>query len=63
MTSSHRSLGFLALTALTAPGALLSQDAGTRDRSGFVSIFDGRTLDRWDGDPMFWRVENGMIVA
>ncbi len=27
----------------------------------FVSIFDGKTLNGWDGDPAFWRVENGVI--
>jgi len=33
------------------------------DHSGFVSIFDGKTLDKWDGDPAFWRVEGGAIVG
>src|SRR4051812_33187730 len=27
------------------------------DNSGFVPIFDGKTLKGWDGDPNFWRVE------
>ena len=30
---------------------------------GFVSLFDGKTLHGWDGDPRVWRVENGAIVA
>jgi Domain of Unknown Function (DUF1080) len=30
---------------------------------GFVSIFDGKTLRGWDGDPAFWRVEEGAIVG
>jgi hypothetical protein len=33
------------------------------DDTGFVSIFDGKTLKDWDGDPQFWRVENGEIVG
>src|SRR5262245_505460 len=33
------------------------------DESGFVSIFDGRSLDGWEGDPRFWRVENGTLVG
>jgi hypothetical protein len=33
------------------------------DDAGFVPIFDGRTLAGWDGDPRFWRVENGEIVG
>ena len=31
--------------------------------TGFQSMFDGRTLSGWDGDPDFWRVENGEIVG
>ena len=31
--------------------------------TGFQSIFDGRTLNGWDGDTDFWRVENGEIVG
>ncbi len=31
--------------------------------SGFTAIFNGKTLEGWDGDPEFWRVENGAIVG
>ena len=30
---------------------------------GFVTIFDGKTLNGWDGDTKYWRVENGNIVG
>jgi hypothetical protein len=33
------------------------------DRTGFQSIFDGRSLGQWDGDPAFWRVEGGALVG
>lgn len=33
------------------------------DHAGFESIFDGKTLNGWDGDPQYWRVENGTIVG
>lgn len=33
------------------------------DHSGFVSIFDGKTLDGWDGAKEIWRVEDGAIVG
>jgi len=33
------------------------------DHEGYVSLFDGRTLRGWDGNPKFWRVENGAIVG
>lgn len=29
---------------------------------GFVPIFDG-TLKDWDGDPVYWRVENGTLIG
>ena len=33
------------------------------DEPGFNAIFDGNTLDGWDGDPRYWRVENGALVG
>ncbi|MGB5371845.1 MAG: DUF1080 domain-containing protein [Flavobacteriaceae bacterium] len=30
---------------------------------GFVPIFDGKTLEGWQGDPQYWRVENGNLVG
>jgi hypothetical protein len=33
------------------------------DETGFVPIFDGKTLDGWEGDPTYWRVENGCLVG
>ena len=33
------------------------------DHTGWISMFDGKTLDGWDGDKNYWRVENGAIVA
>jgi hypothetical protein len=35
----------------------------TTDDSGFEKIFDGKTLDGWEGDPKYWRVENGAMVG
>jgi len=33
------------------------------EESGFQPIFDGKSLTGWDGDPGFWRIENGAIVG
>ena len=33
------------------------------DRTGWTSIFDGRTLTGWSGNPDVWSVENGAITA
>ena len=31
--------------------------------NGFVSIFDGQSLDGWDGNQEFWRAEDGILVG
>jgi len=36
---------------------------GPLEETGFRPIFDGRTMNGWDGDPKFWRVENGALVG
>jgi hypothetical protein len=33
------------------------------DETGFKPIFNGKSLDGWEGDPKFWRVEDGAIVG
>src|SRR5262245_49265137 len=33
------------------------------DEYGFVQIFNGKNLDGWEGDPTYWRVENGCLVG
>jgi hypothetical protein len=33
------------------------------DHTGWTSLFDGSTLNGWDGDNAYWHVENGAIVA
>ena len=33
------------------------------DHDGFIQLFDGQSLAAWEGDPTYWRVENGAIVG
>lgn len=33
------------------------------DHSGFISLFDGKTLQGWDGEPGVWSVQDGAIVG
>jgi hypothetical protein len=55
------------LAALSLGTALLAQTPAQTPvpapETGFVPIFDGRTLNGWDGDPVYWRVEHGCIVG
>lgn len=34
-----------------------------KSKDGFVQIFDGKSLKGWEGDPTYWRVENGNLVG
>ena len=42
---------------------MMPDELSVDDHAGFESIFDGSTLTGWDGDPSFWRVDNGTIVG
>src|SRR5947208_5517174 len=33
------------------------------DEPGFKPIFDGKSLDAWEGNPKYWRVENGCMTG
>jgi hypothetical protein len=32
-------------------------------KSGFVSLFNGKDLTGWEGDPELWKIENGIVIA
>lgn len=52
---------FFALVVMTgsARGPVMAQQ--TND--GFNPIFDGKSLDGWEGDPTYWSVADGAIVG
>jgi hypothetical protein len=60
---------FIAILTLAvfAAGAAYSQRGPRQptpdDNAGFEAIFDGKTLNNWDGDPTFWRVEGEAITG
>ena len=62
-------LGVLADTSLAAqqsPYVPKQSDRPERfagDEPGFTAIFDGKTLHGWEGDPKYWRVEDGSLVG
>lgn len=59
---SRRNWLSLAFAGLAAIG-LCSKAAVGADDDGWQTIFDGKTLDGWDGNPDFWRVEDGTITG
>ena len=42
---------------------LWSVSAHAADDDGWQTIFDGKTLDGWDGNPDFWSVQDGCITG
>ena len=38
-------------------------EAVAGDEAGFQPMFDGKTLAGWDGNPAYWRAENGSLVG
>ncbi|TDB60432.1 3-keto-disaccharide hydrolase [Arundinibacter roseus] len=59
-TVSLISLSFLLPLVLLSFTACVGQK---KSKDGFVKIFDGKTLKGWDGDPTYWRVEDGNLVG
>jgi hypothetical protein len=55
-------LFFSILIYMTTKGYAQFPTEGDQE-AGFVSIFDGNTLDGWTGDPVYWRVENGIMIG
>ena len=51
----NRSRALLICVVLLLPAAAPAENP--------TSIFDGQTLNGWDGDPAYWRVENGAIAG
>lgn len=52
--------GFLLLSLQSFIG---TKNKSANENSGFVTIFDGKTLANWKGDPKYWTVENGCLVG
>lgn len=50
-----KSLLILSLAAMAAGTAFAEAD--------FASLFNGKDLAGWDGDPKLWKVENGIVVG
>jgi hypothetical protein len=74
MKKIFRITSLVAITALTfSCGSGQQKDEGASENEevaaaedtsdGFEKIFDGESLNGWDGDPTYWRVEDGSIVG
>jgi len=62
-----RSLAWMAIAAANcslAPRLAAADDTPSeKDEPAFKSIFDGKSLDGWEGDPKYWRVKDGVLLG
>jgi len=54
---------WISALVLFLSAAVLHPIAQAAEDDGFRPIFDGKSLEGWDGDPKLWRVEKGLIVG
>ena len=59
----HRSLLVWALALLAAATQSRAAEQQATPPEGFVALFDGKTLDGWDGDRRIWSVRDGAITG
>src|SRR5262245_23914509 len=50
-----------ALPLVVVSLAICTWSAARADDAGFKPIFDGKSLEGWDGNPKFWSVVDGTI--
>lgn len=62
MKINYRNLVWLLVPLLGIYSPIFAQKLQTSDK-GFKKIFDGKTLKGWEGDPVYWKAENGSIVG
>ena len=52
------------VAGLTLVLALAESLAAAQDAErGLKPIFNGKNLTGWDGDPLFWKVEGGVLIG
>ena len=51
------------ITTLLGLAAIAFAGQAVAAEKGFKSIFDGKTLKGWNGDPKFWSVQEGAITG
>jgi hypothetical protein len=62
MKINYRNLVWLLVPLLGIYSPIFAQKSQASEK-GFKKIFDGKTLKGWEGDPVYWKAENGSIVG
>jgi hypothetical protein len=55
--------GFVTLLPAQRPGFDLAKIVPQLEETGFTPMFNGNSLEGWDCDPDFWKVEGGVITG
>ena len=63
MNSKFLSAGLMLAVVLTGGIETSCSGQAKKGKDGYVQIFDGKTLKGWDGDPTYWRVEDGCLTG
>lgn len=78
VTESSRRRLLLASLAACSARSMMAQQPGSQpyvpkqsdrpepiegDEAGFQSMFDGKTIDGWEGNPTYWRVSDGIMTG
>lgn len=66
MTRAHSIRDLIILCCILLPNcaALMRADEPPQpDKEGFISLFDGKSLDGWEGNQEYWKIRDGMIVG
>lgn len=57
-------MGVISIKKLPADTELaFAKPQAAAEDDGFVELFDGKTLDGWEGDTDYWSVQDGIIVG
>jgi hypothetical protein len=54
-------MAIAAARSIAADAAVAPKPTAPPEPAGMVSMFDGKTLEGWDGDPKLWSVKDGVI--
>ena len=60
-TTTITALALVALAFTATARAADNELTAAEKKDGWMLLFDGKTLNGWDGNPEVWRVENGYI--
>ena len=60
---SRLSIQLIYSAGLLFAGCAIATAADETEDAPSITLFDGETLQNWDGDPLYWKVEDGAITG